>query len=216
MSYLNWGRTKERNPLAFDEKAYKRKGLAAWDAAWQKLSDQARFFVLHEVKIPLKTNPGAVAEKFPLHVLEELTAAGFIEVQKPKGKETTDRVVAPESLLDFITRLRMLHRMHLLAADQHSRFENYVDYAFYTNETLIVLHAVLRKASIEDYGGFSHVLAQYVSHRHWPGWVAHTLNDPLAKSIIGECQEANGPIQQAGLPTLIKGSDPNRVRRGRR
>jgi hypothetical protein len=218
MSYLGWSRVPERNNRKFHEKAYKRQGLAKWDAMWQKLSDQARFFVIHEVKFPAKSAsgrqelPSVPAKTFPRPVLDELLAAGFIAYQQTKGKAATDRVVAPEPLLDFLTRLRMLHRMHLLDDGQPTLFASYVDYAFYNSETLMVLGGVMRKASIEDHTDLTFALKRYVMSHRWPGWVAKYLDDQLAKRVIDVCMKANGPIPLAVLPTLIKGSDPDKVR----
>ena len=54
MSYGYWGQVKEREPRAYDEKAYRRQNLAVWDARWHALSVQARSFFLNEVKGPVK------------------------------------------------------------------------------------------------------------------------------------------------------------------
>ena len=49
-----WGRAKERENRAVDEKAYRRRPLADWDARWHALSTQARSTFLSEVKGPSK------------------------------------------------------------------------------------------------------------------------------------------------------------------
>ena len=90
MSYGYWGRLKEREPRAYDEKAYRRQNLAIWDARWHELSVQARSYFLNEVKGPAKKQkvysspPSVSIDKFPAPVLKELTDAGFVEVQPAK------------------------------------------------------------------------------------------------------------------------------------
>ena len=87
MSYGYWGKAKERESVAFDAKAYRRQNLARWDARWHELSVQARYVFVHEVKGPARQQkatsmpPSVSADTFPPDLLEELTAAGFIEVQ---------------------------------------------------------------------------------------------------------------------------------------
>ena len=54
MRYDYWGRVKERELRAFDEKAYRRQTLATWDAKWHALSVQARYYFLDVVKGPVK------------------------------------------------------------------------------------------------------------------------------------------------------------------
>jgi hypothetical protein len=156
MSYGFWGRVKEREPRVFSEKAYRRRPLAAWDAEWHELSVQARFFFLNVVKGPSKKQsagsnpPSVLTDKFPAHVLKELVEAGFVEVQPARSRAFGDRVIAPEGLYDFATRVRTLRRLHLLADDQPSEFTKYVDQVYFGSELTAVLFDVLRKAGIDD------------------------------------------------------------------
>ena len=128
MSYRTWGRVNERETRAFSEKAYRRQPLPAWDARWHALSIQARSFFLNEVKSPVKKQvaysqqPSVSADRFPPHILKELTGAGFVEVQAARSRAFTDRVVACDGVYDFAARLRSLRRFHLLAADRPGEF----------------------------------------------------------------------------------------------
>ena len=100
MRYGVWSGEKERFPRAFYERAYHRQSLAAWDDKWHRLSDQARNFFLNVVKGPAKPPAhefdqlSVPSDKFPPHILEELTAAGFVEVQRARSQASTDRVIA--------------------------------------------------------------------------------------------------------------------------
>lgn len=218
MSYGIWGRVKERETRNFFEKAYRREPLPAWDARWHRLSVQARYFFLNEVKGPVKKptaysqSPTVSANTFPPHVLKELASAGFVEVQAARSRAFTDRVVACNDLYDFAARLRGLRRLHLLAVDQPSKFEGYVDYAFFGSQLTGVLSGVLRKAGIENFVRLEEALQRYVMHRRWPWWVARSLNDPLAERVLDVFQEAEGPIPLAELAGRLEGSDPDEVR----
>ena len=218
MSYGFWGGVQERETRAFDEKAYRRQNLAIWDAKWHELSVQARYYFLNEVKGPAKkqkvysTPPSVSIDKFPPHILKELTDAGFVEVQPARSRAFTDRVIAPDALYDFASRLRTVRRLHLLAADQPSGFEKYVDHAFVGSLLIGVLYGIIRKVGIEDNFRLEEALERYVMHFRWPGWVAQTLKNPLADRIIDVLREAKGPIRLAELPGRIEGSDPDEVR----
>jgi hypothetical protein len=218
MSYGFWGRVKEREPRAFDEKAYRRQTLAAWDAKWHRLSVQARYFFLNVVKGPVKKQtvhshpPSVSTDKFPPHILKELTAAGFVEVQAARSRAFTDRVIACDGLYDFAARVRTLRRLHLLAANQPSEFEKYVDHAFFGSQLTGVLSGVLRKAGIEDFVRLEDALQRYVMHHRWPGWVARTLKDPLVDRILDVFREAEGPMPLAELAGRLEGSNPDEVR----
>ena len=59
MSYGYWERAKDREARAFYEKAFRRKGLAEWDARWHRLSPEVRRAFLDEVKGPVRSQgPG--------------------------------------------------------------------------------------------------------------------------------------------------------------
>src|SRR3954464_7315179 len=203
MGYGYWGLVKEREPRAFDERAYRRQALATWDAKWHGLSVQARYVFLNVVKGPAKKQkvdsvpPSVAIDKFPPPILKELAAAGFVAVQPARSRAFTDRVIACDEIYDFAARIRSLRRYHLLAADQPSELAKYADYAFFAYQLTEVLSDVLRKAEIEDFGRLEDFLQRYVTHHRWPGWVARALKDPLAERILNVFREAKGPIPLA-------------------
>jgi hypothetical protein len=218
MSYGAWGRVKERETRAYFEKAYRRQPLAEWDARWHGLSAQARLFFLDEVKGPVKAQtarprpPSVPADRFPPRILKELTDAGFVAVEAATSKALSNRVVAPDQVRDFATRVRALRRFHLLDADRPGEFVRYVDYAYYGSQLTGVVGGVLRKAGIEDVAPLDEMLAGYVMHHRWPGWVGQALKTPLAGRVLKVVEEAKGPIPLAELAGRLKGSDPDKVR----
>ncbi|HZW33187.1 MAG TPA: helicase-associated domain-containing protein, partial [Isosphaeraceae bacterium] len=219
MSYGSyWGRATKRETRRFFERAYQRTNLAAWDARWHALTAQARLFFLEVVKGPAKQRtpysqpPSVSAARFPPHVLEELTAAGFVEVQAAGSRAFTDRVIARDELYDFAARVRTARRLHLLAADQPSELSRYVDHVFFGGPLAEALFGVLRKAGITDVARLEDVLKHYVLNHRWPGWVARALNAPLAERILDVVRKAEGPLPLVELLNRIEGSKPDEVR----
>jgi len=182
------------------------------------LSVQARYLFLHEVQGLVKhqtvysSPPSVSSDKFPLHILEELTAAGFVKVQPAGSTASTDRVIACDGLYDFATRVHALRRLHLLDADQPSEFANYVEYSFFGSQLTQVLRGVLGTVGIEVFFQPEDYLERYVMHHPWPGWVARALGDPLAERILDVVREVDGPLPLAALPGRIDGSNPGEVR----
>jgi Helicase conserved C-terminal domain len=213
-----WGRAKERENRAVDEKAYRRRPLADWDARWHALSTQARSTFLSEVKGPSKNQAdhapsySVSASRIPAPVLDELTAAGFAAVLEPKTGASTRRVIAPGALYDFAARVRTLRRLHLLAAGPPGELVKYVNHVFFPEMLTRVILEVMRKAGIEDFQRLDLALDRYVSNFRWPGWVARTLKDPLADRILEAIQAAEKPLPLVELPGRIPGSDPEQVR----
>lgn len=208
---------KSRRDHGFHEKAWFRKNLPAWDAKWQALSPRARLAFLNEVKGPSKSkeysvSPSVSAEKIAPQVLKELTAAGFVTVQPSRRKKEGDRVFAADGIYDFAVRVRSLRRYHLLAEDGSGEFKTYVNHCYYTYEMNTALTGVLRKAGIEDPLPPEEQVERYVLNRRWPGWVASSLKDSLAETVLDTVQEAGGPVLLADLPGRIPGSDPAKVR----
>ena len=216
--YRSWRRAKERETRAVDEKAYRRQPLAAWDAKWHGLSAQARSSFLTEVKGPSKNQADHApsytvsASRIPAPVLDELTAAGFVEVLAPKTGASTRRVLARGEIYDFASRVRTMHRLHLLTTDQPGELVKYVNHVFDPGGLVHVIIEVLRKAGIEDFHRLEIALQRYVSNFRWPGWVARTLKDPLVDRILEAIQAAEGPLPLVELPGRIPGSDPDKVR----
>jgi hypothetical protein len=218
MRYGYWGPLKEREPRGFDERAYRRQALAPWDAKWHELSGQARYFFLNVVKGPAKRQnddsapPSVAIDRFPHHIVEELTAAGFVAVQAARSQASTERVIASDKIYDFAARIRSLPRYHLLAADQPSELVKYANYAFFPYPLAEVLSSVLRKAEIDDHARLEDLLERYVAHHRWPGWVVRTLKDPLAERVLDVFRKAEGPIPMAELASRLPGSHPDEVR----
>src|ERR1700679_2446662 len=136
---MNYGlrtRQKQHGIGSVGEKAYKRKDSVAWEASWHKLSVQARDSFLNVVKGPVKDSrasyqPGVRTSQFAVHILEELTNAGFVEVKTSNAKASEARVYAAAGLYDFATRVRTLQNFHLLVANRPSQFVKYVDHNFF-------------------------------------------------------------------------------------
>src|SRR5437763_1849336 len=93
-----------------------------WEARWRRLSAPARLAVVRDVRAPV--NPGSsrppfitVRQLLPA-IVQELTAAGFVERQPGPSPQKPDRLIVPPSSFPFVTRVQDLYRFHLLAADR--------------------------------------------------------------------------------------------------
>ena len=204
MKYRSWMRVKDVEVRAFDEKAFRRPALATWDTIWHGLSAQARYFFLNVVKGPVKnpaySNPtSASADRFPARVLEELTAAGFVEVQSAtSGAAAAERVIACQAAFDFAVRVRSLARLHLLAADRPTEFTKYVDNAFFTTQLMGVIAGVLRARQ----------------DRRSTSRSGHSSTVRDAPSLAGMgCQVAQRPRGGTGSPRYQGGRRPGPVGR---
>jgi len=205
MAYGDWGKPKEER-RAFSDKAYRRVGLADWDAKWHGLAAQARKAFLDDVKGPVRgqggrptVQPSVAVEKFPARVLEELVAAGFVVAKATRPKGPADKVLAVEGAYDFAIRARALRKYHLLAADPPGEFQRYVDYAYYNGEVFQVLARVLQSAGIDDLADVGEMVKRYVGHHRWPGWVVKFVKGPLAGRIVEAVRAAGGPVPIADL-----------------
>ena len=154
MRHQYWRGWDEGEVRGFFEKAYCRQSLPAWDARWERLSLHARYSFLHVVKLP-DPNPYSYGgprftprDNFPPHVLEELAAAGFVQIEFAKAPVTIDRVVAGNGTTDFAWRCRILRRMHLLDPDRPCELSKYVDEAFFVHDLMQSLSAVLQQVGI--------------------------------------------------------------------
>ncbi len=218
MGYGFWSNAKDRGTKAFDEKAYEREALPAWDAKWHELSAAARAAFLRVVKGPAKVQtahsipPSVASDRFDPGVLKELADAQFVEVQQARSKGSSARVIANPKLFDFATRMRSLERLNLLFGEESGQLLRYVDYSF--NQYLLypVLCDVLSKVGVHGAHSMDGALRNYVMTFRWPGWVAKTLKDPLAERIISLVEKADGPIPLVELPGKLAESDPEKVR----
>ena len=84
-------------PPRSDERALRRQNLAEWDRRWHRLSVLARYFVLHRLAAPHKSPASGSAAPivsigaFPRNAIQELSEAGFVEVQPGAGEGLRDR-----------------------------------------------------------------------------------------------------------------------------
>ncbi len=194
------GRQKTLDNRAFCDKAYRRQGLAVWEAKWHDISVRARDAFLNVVEGPLNisasnSNQSRVSvKKFPPNILQELTDAGFVEVRPSKSKTSGGRVCATDGVKDFAARIRTLRKFHLLAVDGPSELAAFVEHAFFGAHLKGVLTTVLHEAGIGGIFYLEDALAKYVTHRRWPEWVAGSIDDSQAARIVDA-------VHQAGLVT---------------
>src|SRR5271157_4983123 len=202
--YTLWNKPQSWEQRALHEKAFSFKDMARWDAKWHKLSPRARLVYIKDVKGPQRAQgpnqkrPSVKADRFVASVLEELLAAGFVELGDSGSGGPRDRVFAVVAASDFATRVRALHRHHLLRGDLPSLLENYVRYCFYP-AAADALNSVLRHASLQESLNLDETLRLYVVGHRWPGWVARSLKDPAAERIVELLRDANGPVRRAEL-----------------
>ncbi len=205
-------------PPRLDEKSLRRQNLADWDRRWHRLSVEARYFVLHQLTAPLgspdtgSTAPDVSIGMLPRSTVEELSAAGFIEIEPRAARGLRDRIVASAGLHDFALRAHILRRFHLLDIERPSEFAGYVSHAYSTSRLTELVSGVLRAAGIDGGSQLDDVLTRYVIDERWPASVAKSLNEPLADRILGEVLKAKEPIPLAELPVRIEGSNPYDIR----
>jgi len=208
MSWL-YGRREEK---AFHDKAWKRADMAAWDERWAGLSLAARRRFVEDVKPGMQGRraPGTPASRFSAAVLEEMTAAGLIEIDRRWGKP---EVVVSDAARGFASRLRALNRYRLLDGARNAEFANYVGYCFQSYELDRVLFAVIGKATgLPGYSIVGDLLEVLVARRRWPEWVLAYLNDPLAGEVLQAVRAAGGRLPLAGLAERLPAQDPAAVR----
>ena len=208
--YSLWNKPRHSEGRDFHEKAFRYQDMARWDARWHTLSPQARLAYLKDPKVPQaaqgpnQKQPSVKADRFPAGVLEELLAAGFVELGDAGAGGQRDRVFAVVDATDFTTRVRALHRQHLLRGDLPSMLDSYIRNSFYLQAAIGVLNDVVRNAGIQDYMGINEILRLYVLNRRWPGWVVQSLKDPAAKRIVEVLRDANGPVGRAELEKKLQ------------
>lgn len=216
--YPSSSRRDWRESGEFYERAFRRRGLADWDAKWHTLTPQARSAFADTVKGPARNQADhaptytVAKDRFPPEVLDELIAAGFVRLLPARSRNATERVFAPADLYDFATRVRMLGRLHLLGAGRADELRPYVEQAFDGYRLNAVLDDVLRGAGMGPYIRLEAALKNYVTSRRWPAWVSMALKDPLADRLVKALDEAGGPIPLVELPERVAEADPDKVR----
>ncbi len=219
MSYGILGKTKPRETRGTFEKAFIRKGQAAWDARWHLLSPQARLAFLSVVKGPTNSEekstslqPSVSADLFEPDILKELVSAGFVEVVSSRGKTKSSRVSAVAGLYHFATRVRAMHRFRLL---DPSRPPNLVPYVNFTAFQIQIPHRcaeVLHAGGVETSLLLGEVVNRYVIRHRWPGWAALLLKSKVAEQVVDAIRKADGPIPLVDLPTRITKGNAEEVR----
>ena len=205
-------------PPRLDEKALRRHNMAEWDRKWHRLSVLARYVVLHDLTRPANSPPsGTVAPilsitPYSRATIEELSDAGFVEIQPGSGKGRRDRAVMSSGVRDFVVRAHVLRRFHLLDNDRPSEFAAYVSHAYPMSRLAEIVSGVLRAAGTEVPSQLDDPLDRYVIDDRWPARVARSLNEPLANRILAVVQQAKTPIPLAQLPERVEGSNPYDVR----
>ena len=189
----------------FHERGFAYSGMPRWDALWHKLSPQARWAFLKEVKVPQRNRlphqnqPSVRADRFRVEVLDELRAAPLVTIESGATSKEPDRVIAVIEAADFMIRLRALERQHLLRGDLPSTLQSYVQNWFHISLATHALNVVLRTAGIEDFVNINDLLRSYVVNHRWPGWVAQTLKNPAVDRVVEVLRDANGPMASAAL-----------------
>ncbi len=191
------------------ERGYRRKNLVEWDLRWQKLSVPARRAFLDQVKSPRKEStstsyysysprevrepPSVAASLFAQSALDELVQEGFVEVRDKtiKGKPVP-HVFAVDSVADFLTRIRAIHRYNLLN-ENSTEFPRYINFVYGTTETSSLIDATLRSAGLICSGRLDEGLSDFVLTHRWPGWVLARLKDPLADQVVAWIRERPAP-----------------------
>jgi hypothetical protein len=218
MRHQYWKQWGASGPREFYEKAFRRDSLAVWDAKWQSLSVRARKCFLDEVKLTDR-NPNSASgpafapkDEFPPEALEQLAAAGFVDIRPRRFSTDTERVFAGNGTDDFAWRARILRRYHLLDAGWESEFSRYVDEVYSGRELAIEISRVLQKIGFAGYYRLEDALRRFVQQPRWQDWVMHLLREPLAKLILQVVTESAGVLPLSELTSRISGRTPEAVR----
>jgi Helicase conserved C-terminal domain len=210
MSYYADYWNPSRDPRTESEKAWLRSKATPWDARWHALSHPARLAFLTRIKGATRdgsrTQPSTPANQVPAPVLEELVAAGFVEVEPGSGKKP-GRVVPISATHDFSTRVRGIHRYQLLGKSHREDLAKYVKYAFFgQGEPLIA--RVLAKAGLQDYPRLEEGLEIYVTSSRWPGWAVNLAESKAARPLLEALTKRPGPVRLAEVPALVPSARP--------
>lgn len=213
--YALWSRQNKRDEREFHEKAYRREGIAEWDARWHTLSIEARLAVLNNLKVPHGArNPGSTRPSVPVSsiepgVLQELVSAGLVEIGGSRMIGPRDRIFTADAAIDFMARVRALNRHRLLRDGGLAEFKKYVDHGFFSSVTLNVLNDITRRAGIHEYMRLDELLSRYVTSRYWPKWSVASVVDPFAARVIKLIEDAEGPVPLRALSERIPDVPPD-------
>src|SRR5438270_9641969 len=140
MRFNLWGSPRATEERAFHEKAFRRKGLPAWDAKWHALSPKARDAYLYEVKgATVGAQQGRTRASVPVAqlapvVVRELVEAGLVELGSATLLGPKDQVLPVKGAADFATRLRTMDKFRLLTTGPEGMLSKYFDRCFYVTE----------------------------------------------------------------------------------
>src|SRR4051812_11344059 len=131
MRFNLWGSPRAVEDRAFHEKAFRREGLAAWDARWHALSPRARGAYLYEIKgATLGAQQGRTRASVPVStlapdVVRELVEAGLVELGSATLLGPRDQVLPVKAAADFATRLRTVDKYRLLTTSPAGMLSKY-------------------------------------------------------------------------------------------
>ena len=213
-----WGAPRVMEDRGFHEKAFRRRGLAPWDARWHALSPKARTSYLYEVKgATFAAQQGAARSSAPValfapEVVRELVDAGLVNLGSATLNGTTRPGFTSKGGGRFCN--PVADRGQVPAAHDGLR-----RHAFQVLRSLLLHHrgvgchaAVLRQAGVQDYLPTNDLLNLYVNNHRWPGWVAGLLNDPTVTKVLNVLQDAGEPVLLARLPELVPDIAPETSR----
>jgi Helicase conserved C-terminal domain len=203
----------------FNEKAYRRQSFPDWEKKWHGLTVVARYYFLHHTRTVVKSSRRAfdaidrLMGAIPSSVVQELRDGGFVDVGPGSYRGAPELVTIRADVYDFATRAHALRGYGLLDSARASQLTKYVDEVYDTSPLIEVLADVLRVADIEGPSCLDDLLERYVTDHRWPGWVAASLDDPLADRILTVVGRAEYPISLTELPVRLNGHEPGAIRK---
>jgi Helicase conserved C-terminal domain len=207
--------SREREQRAAHERGWRRAELVAWEEKWRRLSPPARLAFVTETKSPIKKGRSSYTVRpgrFVPAILEELRAAGFVEVEQPSAWARLPNVVVPDPVRDFAHYVRSLYRFHLLDATRANEFLAYIGAAFTQQGLASTIDVVLRHAGIRGHIDAVEALGRYVVSHRWPTWVVAGLPDGLARPTLDALRDAERPLTLPELSERVKANSPGELR----
>src|SRR5947209_7487004 len=159
--------------------------LLDWVARWRVLSAPARLAVVREVRAPVSPNstrpPFISINRLPANVVDELTAAGFVERRPGLSARQAERLIVPPAAAEFVNEVQDIAALRLLDAGGPPNLGEYVRSRFNPNHLNIRVSRVLREIGLDIHHVTRAILLeQYIPEPEWPDWAARSLNDPVA------------------------------------
>jgi len=190
--------------------------LVPWEEKWRTLSPQARHAFVTQTKSPVHQGSRSTYKvrpnRFPPEALEELRAAGFVELQADGRSGQLQNVVVPSPVWTFAHYLRSLQRFHLLDPARPSELQAYVNTAFAPAGLVSSISQVMRGAGLRGQTNPYEVLQRYVVSHRWPGWAVAGVTDALAQPIIDALRAPEAPLTLPELAERVKPDHPMELR----